>query len=553
MSLHPQPFTPVPAETARVARAAFPKGNRYMGLRDERGEIYADAAFAPLFSHRGQPAAAPWRLAVVTLLQYAEGLSDRQAAEAVGSRIDWQYALNLELTDAGFDHSVLCEFRARLLTGSAEQLLLDALLRRCRERKLLKARGRHRTDSTHVLAALRTLSRLEHVGTTLRHALNTLAVAAPEWVRAHVEPAWGERYGAQVEEYRLPKGQAARRAWAQTVGADGHRLLAAIYAASTPEWVRQLPAVETLRHVWVQQYSLGQEKLHWRTAEAQGLPPSAVGIRSPHDPQARYSDKGGTTWVGDKAHLTETCDDETPRRITQVETTLATVPDHVVLDELHHHLAAKALLPAEHLVDGGYVKAELLWRSTQDHGVELCGPARPDTAGQAHAGKGFAAADFTFDWEQRQAHCPGGQTSSSWQEATDRYGKAQLKITFAVRHCQPCVHRPDCTRIARRILTIRPRAEFLAQAQARQRQQRADYTARYAQRAGVEGTLSQAVRRGGLRRARYVGLAKTHLQQVVTATALNLVRLSNWLAQVPLAKTRRSAFAQLMQREPEPC
>lgn len=553
MSLHPQPFTPVPAETARVARAAFPKGNSYMRLRDELGEIYADDACAPLFSHRGQPAAAPWRLAVVTLLQYAEGLADRQAAEAVRSRIDWQYALNLELTDAGFDHSVRCEFRARLLTGSAAQLLLDALLRRCRARKLLRERGRQRTDSTHVLAALRTLSRLENVGTTLRHALNTLAVAAPEWMRAQGEPEGGERYGPRSEEYRLPKGQAERAAWAEPVGADGHQLLAAIYAAPTPEWVRQLPAVETLRHVWGQQYYLTQEKRQWRTAEAQGLPPSAVGIRSPHDPEARYSDKGGTTWVGYKAHLTETCDDKTPRLITQVETTLATVPDHEVIDELPHHLAAKALLPREHWVDGGYINAELLVRSQQDYGVDLCGPARPDTAWQAHAGKGFAATDFTFDWEQRQARCPGGQNSSSWQEATDRYGKAQLKIKFSVRHCQPCAHRPDCTRIARRILTIRPRDEFLAQAQARQREQRADYTARYAQRAGVEGSLSQAVRRSGLRRARYVGLAKTHLQNVLTATAINLVRLSNWLAQVPLAKTRRSAFAQLMRREPEPC
>src|SRR5262244_80358 len=157
MSLHPQPFTVVPPDTARVCRAAFPKGNVYMRLRDEVGVIYHDEAFAPLFSARGKPAEAPWRLALVTLMQYAEGLSDRQAADAVRSRIDWKYALNLELTDAGFDFTVLCEFRTRLVAGNAEQLLLDALLQRCRERQLLRARGRQRTDSTHVLGAIRAL------------------------------------------------------------------------------------------------------------------------------------------------------------------------------------------------------------------------------------------------------------------------------------------------------------------------------------------------------------------------------------------------------------
>lgn len=172
MSLHPQSFTDVPLETARVAHAAFPQGNIYMRMRDEIGGIYEDEAFAPLFSARGQPAEAPWRLALVTIMQYAEGLPDRQAADAVRSRIDWKYALNLELTDSGFDHTVLSEFRARLITGSAEQLLLEVFLQRCRDRKLLKARGRQRTDSTHVLAAIRVLNRLECVGETLRHALN---------------------------------------------------------------------------------------------------------------------------------------------------------------------------------------------------------------------------------------------------------------------------------------------------------------------------------------------------------------------------------------------
>ena len=182
MSMHPQPIDPIPEETARVAHAAFPKGNPYMRMRDELGVFYQDEAFAVLFPARGQPAESPWRVALVLVLQYAEGLSDQQAATAVRGRIDWKYALSLELTDPGFDASVLSEFRSRLVAGSAEQTLVDTMLDRFKAKGLLKARGRQRTDATAVLAAIRTLNRLECVGETLRHTLNSLAVAAPDWL-----------------------------------------------------------------------------------------------------------------------------------------------------------------------------------------------------------------------------------------------------------------------------------------------------------------------------------------------------------------------------------
>ncbi len=160
MSLRPNTCAEVPPSTAAVARAAFPRGNPYLRLRDALGTVFSDAQFAPLFPSRGQPAETPWRLALVTVLQFAENLSDRRAAEAVRGRIDWKYLLGLELTDPGFDASVLSEFRSRLVTGGAEALLLDTLLALCREHKLLVAGGRQRTDSTHVLGAVRALNRL---------------------------------------------------------------------------------------------------------------------------------------------------------------------------------------------------------------------------------------------------------------------------------------------------------------------------------------------------------------------------------------------------------
>ena len=150
MSLKPEGMSPVPEETARIAHAAYPKGSVFMHMRDELGTIYQDEIFASLFSHTGQPAEAPWRLALVTIMQFAEGLSDRQAADAVRGRIDWKYALGLELADPGFDASVLSEFRTRLVEGQAEERLLTVMLTLFKERGWLKARGKQRTDSTQV-------------------------------------------------------------------------------------------------------------------------------------------------------------------------------------------------------------------------------------------------------------------------------------------------------------------------------------------------------------------------------------------------------------------
>jgi transposase len=228
MSMHPHSIPAIPEETARVAHAVLPQGNTYMQMRDEFGTLYQDEDFQDLFPQRGQPAEAPWRLALVTIMQYAEGLTDRQAADAVRTRIDWKYAFSLELTDAGFDFSLLSEFRSRLLANRAERRLFDLLLERCRKRGWIKARGKQRTDSTHVLAAIRTLRRLECVGETIRHALNVLAEVAPDWLLEHMDAQWAERYQKRFSDFRLPKDATERVALAETIGADGRQFLESV-------------------------------------------------------------------------------------------------------------------------------------------------------------------------------------------------------------------------------------------------------------------------------------------------------------------------------------
>ena len=377
MSLRPQPVPPVPEETAPVARAAFPEANIYMLLRDEIGVIASDEDFGTLFPTHGQPAAAPWRLALVTIFQFIEGLSDRAGADAVRSRIDWKYALSPELTDPGFDSSVLCEFRARLLAGNAEHFLFDKLLDICRGRKCLKRRGRQRTDSTHVIAAVHAYSRLQCAIETLRHALNSLAVVAPEWLRAHAQPEWPERYAPRAFDHYIPPEKEGRQAHAELVGADGDLLRSAIYSDRAPLWLREVPAVETLRRAWVQQYFTQNALIYWRT-DKEGIPPARLVVSSPYDTDARLGRKRKTQWVGYNVYLTETCDEGRPRLITHVATTSAPVADGAVTPEVHRALKDKKLLPRMHLVDTGFLDAALLASTQRDHKVELVGPTRPD-------------------------------------------------------------------------------------------------------------------------------------------------------------------------------
>jgi transposase len=181
-----------------------------------------------LFSSQGQPGASPLRLALVTILQYVAGLTDRQAADAVRSRIDWKYLLCLELIDPGFDRTVLSEFRTRLIEGQAERLVFEHLLVWCQQQGWLQARSRQRTDSTHVLAAIRAVTRLECAGETLRATLNVLAVVAPDWLQTQSQPEWIERYSERMEDYHLPVSKARREQQAQIYGADGKRLVDAI-------------------------------------------------------------------------------------------------------------------------------------------------------------------------------------------------------------------------------------------------------------------------------------------------------------------------------------
>ena len=542
MSLKSLPIPPIPEEIARVAHAVFPRGNVFMQVRDMLGVIYTDDAFADLFPTHGQPAFAPWRLALVTVFQFMEGLTDRQAADAVRDRLAWKYALSLELTDPGFDHTVLSEFRSRLVEGNAEQRLLDLLLERCREGGWLKAHGRQRTDSTHVLAKIRTLNRTLCVAQTMVYVLNVLSEVAPEWVRAHVPTEWVERYGERLEHERLPKADEERKQYANQVGTDGWSLLTALDAIATPDWMKTLPAITTLRTMWDQQFEPLDHGGRWRLDPAL---PAAQLITSPYDLDARNGKKRTTFWVGYKVHFTQTCDEDAPQLITHVKTTQAPISDEGVVSAIHADLAEKELLPDQHLVDAGYVTATNLEKTQSCYGVDLVGPTLKTHWYQAETG--YDLTHFCIDWEAETVTCPQGRISSSWTPVQDA-GKALIKVKFSQSDCKVCPAQTSCTGTTRRTLTLHPKEQMQALLAARERESTDAFKDTYRHRAGIEGTHSQSVRAMGLRRSRYIGLRKTHLGHVAVATAITLIQLMSWLRGEAPEQTRTSAFKRVMKQ-----
>jgi transposase len=380
----------------------------------------------------------------------------------------------------------------------------------------------------------------------MRYALNRLAVMAPGWLRAHIQPAWFERYSHRVENYRLPKADTDRQQLAATIGADGFALLQAAYGSDAPPDVRDALAVEVLRQIWGQQYYGGEHPPRWR--HEPDVPPAAQLIHSPYDLEARYSTQHGSAWVGYKAHATETCDDDTPHIITHVETTPATTPEDNMLEPIHAALAAQALLPQEHLVDCGYTDAETLVTSVQDYGVPIVGPVAVDPSWQAREGTGFDKSQFLVDWDQQVVTCPMGKQSISWHPHTSPQSGMRWEARFARKDCTSCPHRAQCTRAKKepRIVGLQAREQYEALHAARQHQTTEAFKEHYAMRAGIESTLSQGVRAFDLRRSRYIGLAKTHLQHILIAVGINLKRVMAWFTHPQPTKPYISPFAALV-------
>lgn len=536
MSVRPRSGAVVPELTARMARASNPRGTTAMWVRDHLDGLWDDRDFASWYPRDGRPGLSPAQLATVCVLQFLPNLSDRQAAEAVRCRIDFKYALALELDDPGFHHSVLTDFRDRLCEDDRADQLLSLSLERMRAAGMVTERGRQRSDSTQVLAAARDLTRLELVLEAVRAALEEAAQRAPEVLDGLVDAEWATRYGRPV---RLPSQPTHPVTRLKQAGADARRLLERL----TPH--QRGPRAEALRQIVVQNFLLdARGRLRPRT-EKDGQPKGALRIVTPYDCEARRAIRGNTRWSGYLIHVTETCDTGAQANlITDIATTKPT-RDTEALPGIHARLRARRLLPRQHLLDGGYLSVSLLHRSLRDHRVELVGPVKASGAWQSKEQSGFTRDDFSIDFDQRQVTCPNGETSHIWLEPP-----AMAPYTVARFHphqCNPCPDRSARTRgTAARTVNFLPRPLHELQARNRTDQQDPQWKRLYATRSGVEGTICEFINGHHARRSRYHGIRKTHVQHVLTGIAINIERLASRTTQHPHRPRSPTTFQQYL-------
>jgi transposase len=550
MSLHAQPLEAIPELTRRLAKTSFPKGTLAMNLRDNLGAVYEDPQFAHLFPKRGRAATAPWRLALVTVLQAAENLADGQAAEMVRGRLDWKYALSLTANDDGFDPSILSDFRQRLIDQDAVDALLSPILQVCRQRGWLKAGGQQRVDSTMVLATVRRLSSLETVGETIRALLNEIAEEEPDWLLSQIKPDWFDRYVHRFELQRFPKGKQAQEQMQQQVGEDGWHLLQATQSQQAPEVVRALPLVTVLQQVWNQHFERKDGHIRWRDGPAVRNQERVV---SPYDQEARESRKRDTEWFGSKVHLTETCGQEDKvHLIIDVKSVPATWQDVQETIAIMQRVEAQDLKPEVMLMDKGYTSGEVLtWGENAE--VEIVGPVNDDSSWQDKSGYGLST--FDIDWKNKKAICPQGQQSQIWRPGQGKRGEERVQVYFDPAVCQQCPVKAACTKSEKggRTLTLTSEQAHTLIQKRRKEQYEKDFQEKYGQRSGVESTMSEGVRSHGMRRSRYVGLQKTQLQMTAIAAAMNLVRIHALLVREqaglpPRRKRSPSPFARLHER-----
>jgi len=448
----------------------------------------------------------------------------------VRCRIDFKYALGPELGDPGFHHSVPGGFRGRLLEEGRAGRLLGLALARLKEAGLVRERTAQRTDSAHVLAAVRGLTRLELVTEAVRAALEELARTAGHALAGLIGDDWGRRCGRPV---RLGKNPARPKTRMNDAGSDARRLPGHL-AAGYPGLLRG-PQAGALRQVVVQNYHRDPAgRLRWRDDDGDaGLPPSAARIVSPCGPAARCARRGQVTrWAGYLAHVTETCAEDSPSVITGVAAMPAASDGTSALKGIHDRLERRGLLPAGHLVDGGYTSLVHMERAGRVHRVTLTGPLPGNPTRRHRTREGYARDDFRIDFDRKEVTCPQGQVSKGWHgpcPASSPDAAPLIVARFTRAQCRPCPARAACTTSGdgRRTVGFPPRELCELQIRNRADQQDPAWHKRYAVRSGIEGTVCELARGHGMRHCRYRGQPKAHLQHVLTAIAANIERLSH--------------------------
>jgi transposase len=519
MSLKVKQPWQMPNETQRIGQHLLQEKNTYRLIGDELFTKLNEQDFADLYPSEGQPGYSPVILAFVTVFQFMEKLPDRQAAEALRMRLDWKYALHLSLDNEGFNFSVLSEFRDRLIAGKAEARVFETLVAQIREMGLIKEHGKQRSDSIAMLSKVRWLSRLELAVETLRLTVVSLVNADSKWSGEILPPSWEDKYGE-----RFVKERYTEKEWKEyetNIGNDGQWLLKRLADEGAPKELQGLSDVKLMETVWTQQFQEENGKMTFKELKKYD---GRAQIATPHDPEARYSRKRNSEWIGDKVQVTDTDDAGYPHIITDIVGTESNLTDYEALPDIQERLAQRQCQPAEHYVDAGYMSGSNLANS-ESMQIDLIGPLAYAVTAQDRMADGMTQAQFQVDTQQKNVTCPQGHCAAQAVQLKDGW-----RFMFLTSTCAVCPVRSQCCAgKAGRTIRINTHYELMQRARARQKTE--VFKQDYAQhRSGVEGTLSALVRGNGMRVGRYLGQKKRNLQTLFTGCAANLQRTACWLA-----------------------
>lgn len=500
----------IPDEIRVWGERQLASDNSYRVIGEQLFSFLPGEDLASMYAPVGRSSISPVLLSFVTIFQYLEDIPDRVAALWVKTRLDWKYALHLPLDDGGFHYSDLCNFRKRLLLHGKESLLFEELLKEIEALGFLKKRGAQRTDSTHVLAVVRQLSRLENLSEGLRMALKGIAQTDAAFYQAKLPALYREHWSKPLNDYQMT--DAERKAALERVGQDIHWLVG--FLKINRESFLCLPALKVLQTLFAQHFTLRAQAVSLKKEVA----PGKEKIQSPHDPEARYSTKRGKGWTGYKVHITETANGKGEVNfVTDVTTTNACERDSETLPQIQEHLEERSLTPEEQFVDKGYTTGDNL-ASSQGKGINLMGEvSTPENHGR------FTVDAFRIDFEAKTARCPAGCTSCSWRVFESGKHQGSVEIKFG-KQCQACPLKAQCT-LAKNGRKLRLQRQYPLLKARREESKTEAFRQAMKHRPPVEGTLSEMVRAHGLRKSRYRGGAKTHLQHLMQGAAVNLKRV----------------------------
>ena len=477
--------------------------------------IFNDESFEDCYSDVGRNGRSPSFLAMVTLLQWKESLSDDETVKAVNTRLDWKIALHLEVAAKDiFEASTLCVFRKRLIENDKMCIIFDTLLNQIKKKGFIRDHAKQRIDATHVVKHLNRISTTDLLYRAVKWVVIEIGKADPEYYNKIIPDDIQERYSKDFSSFGLSKEKRGDRQ--AEIVEDGFRIKRIIQdnPAETLKELKQLVIMETIfsENVIIRIKEVGDKEF----IEVEEIVTPKQTIFTPDDPTLKLGKKGKTSWVGEKWHVVETAEKGEVNFIVGMIQQAANENDNKILPKLKEMNDEMGLKPDKTYADTNYISRTAIMEF-EERGERLMGYVQKDTSAKP---EGFKLEDFKIDMDTLTAICPKGIKS----EKHIKNGGSNHSIIFPKNECMVCSFFKDCVtgKQKKRVLVVGKGYGYFRKR--RDEQKTAEFKSEMSVRAQVEGTISESVRFHGLRKIKYKGTEGRQFQYLMTGAAVNFKR-----------------------------